>query len=54
MVGASIVPHFWGLKASLAMDLPAELLERCNVVLVNETESGQSPARAEAKLVAVT
>jgi ribokinase len=36
------------------MDLPAELLERCDLVIVNETEYELIPALASAKLVAVT
>jgi ribokinase len=42
------------LNAAPAMDLPAELLERCDLVIVNETEYELIPALAEAKLVAVT
>ncbi|WP_087871908.1 ribokinase [Arthrobacter globiformis] len=45
---------FFVLNAAPAMDLPAELLERCNLVIVNETEYELIPALAEAKLVAVT
>ena len=47
----------WGLfvlNAAPAMDLPAELLERCDLVIVNETEYELIPALADAKLVAVT
>jgi ribokinase len=42
------------LNAAPAMDLPAELLEHCDLVIVNETEYELIPALAEAKLVAVT
>ncbi|KQR80067.1 ribokinase [Arthrobacter sp. Leaf337] len=45
---------FFVLNAAPAMDLPAELLERCDLVIVNETEYELIPALAEAKLVAVT
>ncbi len=42
------------LNAAPAMDLPAELLERCDLVIVNESEYALIPALADAKLVAVT
>lgn len=45
---------FFVLNAAPAMDLPAELLERCDLVIVNESEYALSPALASAKLVAVT
>ncbi|MFE5836680.1 ribokinase [Arthrobacter sp. NPDC056493] len=45
---------FFVLNAAPAMDLPAELLERCDLVIVNETEYELIPALADAKLVAVT
>ncbi len=45
---------FFVLNAAPAMDLPAELLERCDLVIVNESEYQLIPALAEAKLVAVT
>ncbi|MFJ6028657.1 ribokinase [Pseudarthrobacter sp. NPDC092424] len=45
---------FFVLNAAPAMDLPAELLERCDRVIVNESEYALIPALAEAKLVAVT
>lgn len=45
---------FFVLNAAPAMDLPAELLERCDLVIVNETEYELIPALVEAKLVAVT
>ena len=45
---------FFVLNAAPAMDLPAELLERCDLVIVNESEYALIPALAQAKLVAVT
>jgi ribokinase len=45
---------FFVLNAAPAMDLPAELLERCDLVIVNESEYALVPALASAKLVAVT
>ncbi|WP_211876847.1 ribokinase [Pseudarthrobacter albicanus] len=45
---------FFVLNAAPALDLPPELLERCDLVIVNETEYELIPALAEAKLVAVT
>jgi ribokinase len=45
---------FFVLNAAPAMDLPAELMERCDLVIVNETEYELIPALADAKLVAVT
>ncbi|MFJ5695805.1 ribokinase [Arthrobacter sp. NPDC093125] len=45
---------FFVLNAAPAMDLPAELLERCDLVIVNESEYALIPALAEGKLVAVT
>lgn len=47
-------PGYFVLNAAPAMDLPAELLERCDLVIVNETEYALIPALASAKLVAVT
>lgn len=45
---------FFVLNAAPAMDLPTELLERCDLVIVNETEYELIPPLADAKLVAVT
>lgn len=45
---------FFVLNAAPAMDLPAELLDRCDLLIVNESEYALIPALAEAKLVAVT
>lgn len=47
-------PGFFVLNAAPAMDLPAELLERCDLVIVNESEYALIPALASARLVAVT
>lgn len=47
-------PGYFVLNAAPAMDLPAELLERCDLVIVNESEYALIPALASAKLVAVT
>lgn len=48
------VSGYFVLNAAPAMDLPAELLERCDLVIVNESEYALIPALASAKLVAVT
>ncbi|BCW18386.1 ribokinase [Arthrobacter sp. NtRootA9] len=60
-IGLSVVEEaarkaqgFFVLNAAPAMDLPAELLKRCNLVIVNESEYALIPALADAKLVAVT
>ncbi|MET3172440.1 UNVERIFIED_ORG: ribokinase [Arthrobacter sp. UYCu721] len=45
---------YFVLNAAPAMDLPAELLERCDLVIVNESEYALIPALAQARLVAVT
>jgi ribokinase len=45
---------YFVLNAAPAVDLPAELLERCDLVIVNESEYALIPALASAKLVAVT
>lgn len=45
---------FFVLNAAPAMDLPAELLERCDLVIVNESEYALIPALSSARLVAVT
>ncbi len=44
---------FFVLNAAPAMDLPAQLLERCDLVIVNESEYALIPPLAKAKLVAV-
>ncbi|SDW03485.1 ribokinase [Arthrobacter sp. cf158] len=45
---------FFALNAAPAMPLIPELLERCNLVIVNETEYELIPALRDAPLVAVT
>jgi ribokinase len=45
---------YFVLNAAPAMDLPAELLKRCDLMVVNESEYALIPALANAKLVAVT
>ncbi|WP_457966083.1 ribokinase [Arthrobacter sp. D1-29] len=45
---------YFVLNAAPAMDLPGELLERCDLVIVNESEYALIPALAQAKQVAVT
>ncbi|GAB3534067.1 ribokinase [Arthrobacter tecti] len=47
-------PGFFALNAAPAQSLPAELVERCDLVIVNETEYELIPELASAKLVAVT
>lgn len=47
-------PGFFALNASPVKPLPPELLERTDLVIVNETEYGQIPELRQAKLVAVT
>ncbi|UVJ39374.1 ribokinase [Arthrobacter sp. CJ23] len=45
---------FFALNAAPAQELPAELLERCDLVIVNESEYGLIPQLGNAKRVAVT
>lgn len=45
---------FFALNAAPAQALPAELLERCDLVIVNESEYGLIPELRNAKRVAVT
>lgn len=45
---------FFALNAAPARALPAELLERCDLVIVNESEYGLIPELRNAKRVAVT
>ncbi|GEO96888.1 hypothetical protein KTU01_30110 [Kocuria turfanensis] len=47
-------PGFFALNAAPARPLPAELVERCDLVIVNETEYARIPELADAELVAVT
>ncbi len=45
---------FFALNAAPAMDLPPELIERCDLVIVNETEHAAIPALSGSRLLAVT
>ncbi|MFI7742175.1 ribokinase [Kocuria rhizosphaericola] len=45
---------FFALNAAPAMLLPADLVDRCDLIIVNETEYALIPELADAKLVAVT
>ena len=45
---------FFALNAAPAQPLPAELVRRCDLVIVNETEYADMPELADARLVAVT
>ena len=45
---------FFALNAAPALDLPAELLERCDLIIVNETEYTLIPALATAARVVRT
>ncbi len=45
---------YFALNAAPAMDLPDELIERCDLIIVNETEHAAIPALSGARLVAVT
>ena len=45
---------FFALNAAPALALPAELIERCDLIIVNETEYQLIPALAEARRVVVT
>ncbi len=47
-------PGFFALNAAPALPLPAELVDRCDLIIVNESEYALIPELAEAKLVAVT
>ncbi|OFI38750.1 ribokinase [Arthrobacter sp. SW1] len=47
-------PGFFALNAAPAQSLPAELVERCDLVIVNETEYELIPELANARMVAVT
>jgi ribokinase len=47
-------PGFFALNAAPAMPLPAELVDRCDLIIVNETEYALVPQLADARLVAVT
>lgn len=45
---------YFALNAAPARSLPAELIERCDLIIVNESEYALIPELAEAALVAVT
>lgn len=45
---------YMALNAAPAMPLPAELVDACDLIIVNETEYALTPQLAEARLVAVT
>ncbi|MEX5296938.1 ribokinase [Kocuria sp. CPCC 205268] len=47
-------PGFFALNAAPAVPLPGELVERCDLIIVNETEYALLPELADAELVAVT
>ncbi|WP_138413393.1 ribokinase [Sinomonas gamaensis] len=47
-------PGFLALNATPAQPLPQELVTRCDLVIVNETEYASMPELAHARLVAVT
>ncbi|GAB4099463.1 ribokinase [Sinomonas halotolerans] len=47
-------PGYFALNAAPAERLPAELVRRCDLVIVNETEYALLPELSEARLVAVT
>ena len=45
---------YFALNAAPAQRLPMELIERCDLIIVNETEYAEMPELASARLVAVT
>jgi len=45
---------YFALNAAPAQQLPADLIDRCDLIIVNETEYAEMPELAAAKLVAVT
>lgn len=47
-------PGFFALNAAPAQPLPAGLIQRCDLVIVNETEYQLIPGLSDARLVAVT
>ncbi|WP_438612754.1 ribokinase [Kocuria sabuli] len=47
-------PGFFALNAAPAVPLPGDLVDRCDLIIVNETEYALIPELADAKLVAVT
>lgn len=48
------VPGFLAVNAAPARELPASLIERADLLIVNETEYALQPAASAARLVAVT
>ncbi len=51
---ADAVPGFLAINAAPARELPASLIERADLLIVNETEYALQPAASAARLVAVT
>ncbi len=51
---AAAVPGYLAINAAPAQPLPADLVARADLVIVNETEYAQLPELADARLVAVT
>ena len=51
---ASRVPGYLAVNAAPALPLPAEVVDRADLIIVNETEYSQLPQLAAARLVAVT
>ncbi len=47
-------PGFFALNAAPALPLPGDLVDRCDLIVVNESEYSLIPELADAKLVAVT
>ncbi|MFF0903455.1 UNVERIFIED_CONTAM: ribokinase [Kocuria sp. CPCC 205316] len=47
-------PGYFALNAAPARPLPEELVDRCDLIVVNETEYALMPELADARLVAVT
>ncbi|ALE05367.1 ribokinase [Arthrobacter sp. ERGS1:01] len=54
LTAARTAKGYFAVNAAPAQPLPAELIERCDLIIVNETEYAEMPELAEAKLVAVT
>jgi Sugar kinases, ribokinase family len=51
---ARLQTRYFALNAAPACPLPAELIERCDLIIVNETEYAELPELSAARLVAVT
>lgn len=51
---ANHVPGFFAVNAAPALQLPAEVVDRADLIIVNEYEYSQLPQLQTAKLVAVT